>query len=153
MKRNILLLLISFFALSVFAQQRQRPSFEDFQKMKLDFIVKEMGLSSNEIDKFSPIYKEMSKERVALYAKYRENNRIKRAVHNGEQVADTTMQRVSRDDAQLQVEDAQLELKYQQKFEEILSPQQVIKWREAEQKFRDDIMSRRRNGRRGQRNH
>ena len=152
MKRNILLLLVSFLTLTVFAQQRQRPSFEDFQKTKLEFIVKEMGLSDTEIDKFSPIYKEMSSERIALYAKYRDNTRIKRAMHNGEQVADTTMQRISRDDAQLQLEDAQLEMKYQQKFEKILSPQQVMKWRDAEQKFRSDVMSRRPHNRGGHHN-
>ena len=152
MKRSILLLLISLLSFSVFAQPRQRASFEEFQKMKLDFIVKEMELNDAEIAKFTPVYKELSAERIALYAKYRDNNRIKRAMRNGEQVADSTMQRISRDDAQLQVEDAQLEIKYQEKFEAILSPQQIIKLHEAEQKFRDDIMSRRQNGRRNQRN-
>ena len=151
MRRYILILILSLITLGSYAQQHHRPSFEDFQNKKLEFIVKEMGLNDSEVAKFSPIYKELGAERTALYAKYRNNNSVKRAMRSGEQVADTTMQRVSRDDAQLQVEDAQLEQKYQQKFEEILTPQQVIKWREAEQKFRDDIMSRRQHNRERQR--
>lgn len=141
MKRIILVSLITLLNLTAFAQ-RPRPSFEEFQEKKLEFIVKEMGLNDSEVEKFSPIYKELISEKTALYSKYRGNNRIKREMREGKTVADTTMQRISRNDADLQVEDAQLEQKYQQKFEKILTPQQVCKWREAEQKFRTDIMRR-----------
>lgn len=142
MKRLFFCLLLSFLTITSFAQ-RQRPSFEQFQQMKLDFIVKEMGLSEGEIQKFEPIYKELIQERSALYRKYRANGRIKKAIRDGEQVADTTMQRISRDDAQLQIEDAQLEQEYQQKFEQVLTPQQICAWRDAEKKFRSNMMRRR----------
>ena len=142
MKRFLTIAIISLVSLSVFAQ-RHRPSFEQFQQMKLDYIVKEMGLSQSEVEKFAPIYKELIKDRSALYAKYRANGKIKREMREGKEVADTTMQRVSRDDAQLQIEDAQLEQEYQQKFETILTPQQVCSWRDAEKKFRSDVMRRR----------
>lgn len=142
MKRLFFCLLLSFLTITSFAQ-RQRASFEQFQQMKLDFIVKEMGLSEGEIQKFEPIYKELIQERSSLYRKYRANGRIKKAIRDGEQVADTTMQRISRDDAQLQIEDAQLEQEYQQKFEQVLTPQQVCAWRDAEKKFRSNMMRRR----------
>lgn len=142
MKRLFFCLLLSFLTITSFAQ-RQRASFEQFQQMKLDFIVKEMGLSEGEIQKFEPIYKELIQERSALYRKYRANGRIKKAIRDGEQVADTTMQRISRDDAQLQIEDAKLEQEYQQKFEQVLTPQQVCAWRDAEKKFRSNMMRRR----------
>lgn len=142
MKRLFFCALLSILTLTSFAQ-RQRPSFEQFQQMKLDFIVKEMGLNETETEKFAPIYKELIQERSALYRKYRANGRIKKAIRDGEQVADTTMQRISRDDAQLQIEDAQLEQEYQQKFEQVLTPQQVCEWREAEKKFRSNMMRRR----------
>lgn len=142
MKRLLLLTIIALVNLSVFAQHK-RPSFEQFQQMKLDFIVKEMGLNNNEIQKFAPLYKELIKERSALYGKYRENGKIKHAIRTGQAVADTTLQRISRDDANLQIEDAKLEQEYQQKFESILTPQQICNWREAEKKFRTDVMRRR----------
>lgn len=142
MKRLFFCLLLSFLTISSFAQ-RQHASFEQFQQMKLDFIVKEMALSEGDIQKFAPIYKELIQERSALYSKYRANGKIKKAIRNGEQVADTTMQRISRDDAQLQIEDAKLEQEYQQKFEAVLTPQQVCAWREAEKKFRGNMMRRR----------
>jgi len=142
MKRYILLSLLTILTFSTFAQ-RPRASFEQFQQMKLDFIVKEMGLSQTEIEKFAPIYKELIAEKSALYRKYRANGKIKKAIRDGEEIADTTMQRISRDDAQLQIEDAQLEQEYQQKFESVLSPQQICQWREAEKKFRSDVMRRR----------
>ena len=143
MKRLFFCLLLSFLTITSFAQQRQRPSFEQFQQMKLEFIVKEMSLSDAEVQKFEPIYKELIKERSALYRKYRANGKIKKAMREGEQVADTTMQRISRDDAQLQIEDAKLEQEYQQKFEAVLTPQQVCAWRDAEKKFRGNMMRRR----------
>lgn len=142
MKRLFFCALLSILTITSFAQ-RQRASFEQFQQMKLDFIVKEMGLSEAEIQKFAPIYKELIQERSALYRKYRANGKIKKAIRDGEQVADTTMQRISRDDAQLQIEDAQLEQEYQQKFEQVLTPQQVCSWRDAEKKFRSNMMRRR----------
>lgn len=142
MKRFFIIAIISLVSLTTFAQPK-RPSFEEFQQMKLDYIVKEMGLNENEIQKFTPLYKDLIKERSQIYSKYRNNGKIKMAMRKGEAVADSTMQRISRDDAQLQIEDAQLEQKYQQKFEQILTPQQVCKWRDAEQKFRTNIMRRR----------
>lgn len=142
MKRLFFCALLSILTISTFAQ-RQRASFEQFQQMKLDFIVKEMGLSEGDVQKFAPIYKELIQERSALYRKYHANGKIKKAIREGEQVADTTMQRISRDDAQLQIEDAQLEQEYQQKFEQVLTPQQVCSWRDAEKKFRSNMMRRR----------
>lgn len=142
MKRFFFCALLSILTISSFAQ-RQRASFEQFQQMKLDFIVKEMGLSEGDAQKFAPIYKELIQERSALYRKYHANGKIKKAIREGEQVADTTMQRISRDDAQLQIEDAQLEQEYQQKFEQVLTPQQVCSWRDAEKKFRSNMMRRR----------
>lgn len=142
MKRLFFCALLSILTISSFAQ-RQRASFEQFQQMKLDFIVKEMGLSEGDVQKFAPIYKELIQERSALYRKYHANGKIKKAIREGEQVADTTMQRISRDDAQLQIEDAQLEQEYQQKFEQVLTPQQVCSWRDAEKKFRSNMMRRR----------
>lgn len=141
MKRLFFCLLLSFLAITSFAQH-QRPSFEQFQQMKLDFIVKEMGLSEADAQKFAPIYKELIQERSSLYLKYRANGKIKRDIRKGVQVADTTLQRISRDDAQLQIEDAKLEQEYQQKFEQVLTPQQVCAWREAEKKFRGNMMRR-----------
>lgn len=142
MKRFFTIVIISLVSLTASAQ-RQRPSFEQFQQMKLDYIVKEMGLSQAEIEKFAPLYKDLIKDRSALYAKYHGNVKIKRDMRQGKEVADTTMQRISRDDAQLQIEDAQLEQEYQQKFETILTPQQVYSWRDAEKKFRSEVMRRR----------
>ena len=142
MKRLLIFTIIALVNLSVFAQHN-RPSFEQFQQMKLDYIVKEMGLSNNDVQKFAPLYKELIKERSNLYAKYRANGRIKYKIRNGETVADSTMQRISRDDATLQIEDAKLEQEYQQKFEAVLTPQQVCAWRDAEKKFRGNMMRRR----------
>lgn len=143
MKRFFLLAFISIFTISAFAQ-RQRASFEQFQQMKLDFIVKEMGLTQAEINKFAPIYKELSAEKSALYRKYRASNgAARRAMREGKELADTTMQRISREEAQLQIEDAKIEQEYQQKFEAVLTPQQIFDWREAEKKFRTEVMRRR----------
>lgn len=128
------------------ARERNREahgfSFEQFQEDKCNFIIREMELTEAEVEKFLPVYKELMKAKNALYRKYGGSHRVMRSVNEGRQVADSTMQRAAQDARQLQLEDAKLEQEYLQKFEKILTPVQIIKLQEAEQKFKNEMMQR-----------
>ena len=117
-------------------------SFEQYQQDKCDFIVKEMELSEADINKFLPTYKELLKAKSELYHKYGKSRRVMRDVREGKQVPDSIMQHASQDASQLQVEDAKLEQEYLQKFEKLLTPVQIIRLQEAEQKFKNEMMKR-----------
>lgn len=153
MKKNIMFILFAcLVSFAVSAQGRgnggprggARPefSFEQYQQNKCDFIVKEMELSEEDQGRFLPVYKELLAAKSSLYRKYGGAHRIMRSVSQGEQVPDTTMQRAVQNARQLQLEDAQLEQDYLAKFEKILTPVQVIRLQEAEQKFKNEMMKR-----------
>ena len=117
-------------------------SFEQFQEDKCNFIIKTMELSEADIERFLPTYKQLLKAKSELYHKYGESRRVMRDIREGKQVADSLMQRASHDSSQLQVEDAQLEQEYLKKFEKLLTPVQILKLQEAEQKFKNEMMKR-----------
>ncbi len=115
-------------------------SFEDYQQKKCDYIVSQLELTDEQKSTFIPAYKELLHDKSHLFHKYGDAHRIMRKVRRGEQVADTTMQRAASNVRQLQLEDAQLEQQYFQKFEKLLTPAQLIRLQEAEQKFKNDMM-------------
>ena len=117
-------------------------SFEKYQEDKCNFIIKELGLTAEETDKFLPVYRELLQAKSSLYHKYGGAHRIMRSVNEGQEVADTTMQRAVQNSRKLQLEDAKLEQDYLVKFEKILTPKQIIKLQEAEQKFKNEMMKR-----------
>ena len=120
----------------------QRPSFESFMRTKCDMVVHELGLSQKDSSRFIPIYQELLKEKAELYKKYGGGRRIRMKVDMGESVPDTTLMRVIYNNSQLQVEDAQLEHRYLLRLSGVLTPMQLYKLQNAEQKFRTSIMRR-----------
>jgi hypothetical protein len=125
----------------------QRPSFESFMRTKCDMVVHELGLSQKDSSRFIPIYQELLKEKAELYKKYGGSRRIRMKVDMGESVPDTTLMRVIYNNSQLQVEDAQLEHRYLLRLSGVLTPMQLYKLQNAEQKFRTSIMRRPQNRR------
>ncbi len=153
MKRLVLIfVLILMVPLAVMAQNDrrnadnggngQRPSFESFMRTKCDMVVSELGLSQQDSSRFIPIYQELLKEKDELYKKYSGGRRIRLQVEMGETVPDTTLMRVIYNNSLLQVEDAQLEHRYLLRLSGILTPMQLYKLQNAEQKFRTSIMRR-----------
>lgn len=117
-------------------------NFEQFLDMKCNYVVGELGLTPDESARFLPIYRELQKEKSHLYHKYTGFRQVRKAVVNGEQIADTTVMRVVRNNAQLQVEDAQLEQKYIEKLSRVLTPVQLFKLQHAQKTFTTDMMKR-----------
>lgn len=117
-------------------------SFEQYQENKCNFIIQELELSPEEVERFLPVYKQLLQEKSALYHQYGGSHRVMRSVSEGQQVPDSTMQRAAQNARKLQLEDAKLEEKYLSKFEQILKPVQIIRLQEAEQKFKNEMMKR-----------
>lgn len=117
-------------------------SFEQFQQEKCDFITQELELSEADAKKFLPVYKQLLQEKSVLYHKYGGSHRVMRLVSEGHQMPDSVMQNAAQNARQLQVEDAKLEQEYLTKFEKVLTPTQIIKLQEAEQKFKNEMMKR-----------
>lgn len=122
---------------------RQFPSFEQFMAEKICFLVKEMKLNAADSTKFISVYQELQREKGQLMMKYRGTRDVIRKIRRGETVADSLYIKVVNIDAQVQAEDAQLELKYIDRFAKVLTPKQLFDYRQAEKKFKNNLMQRR----------
>ena len=152
MRRNLILLAVLVmmpFALS--AQSPEHPrrgdkrhnfNFEEFLDMKCSTVVQTLGLNAQDSIRFVPVYRELQRAKTQLFHKYGGGRRVRRAVEAGETVADTTLMRIINNQAQLAIEDAQLEQQYIAQFARILTPLQLYRLQQAEQKFKTDMMKR-----------
>lgn len=126
--------------------QRKMPTMEEYMQMKLQHIVRELNLSEKDSAAFAPVYTQLLKEKQALMVKYGTEREIYRQLREGKQLADTTLQRITRNSVQLKMMDAQLEAQFLTRFEKVLTPSQIYNYQRAEESFRNRMMQ----GHRGQ---
>ena len=131
------------------AQQRSHggrgasaDGFDRYLHTKCDMVVHELGLSPKDSARFIPIYHELQEEKSKLYRKYGGSRRVRLAIESGQQVADSTLLRVIHNNAQLQVEDAQLEQRFMARFLSVITPLQFYRMQQAEQKFKTEMVKR-----------
>lgn len=135
---------------SLFAQgQNHKPgpnlSFEQFMAGRISFLVKEMKLNEKDSVQFVKVYNEMMAEKGQLMRKYRGGRELYHKLFTGQNVPDSLYTKVVMANAKLQLEDAQLEMTYLEKFSKILTPRQLFDYQSGERKFRSDMMQRPRN--------
>lgn len=121
---------------------QQHFDFEEYLKRKCDAVVAEMGLTPQETERFVPLYRELQKKKGELFRKYGGSRRVRHMIEQGQEVADTTLLRVVNNQAKLLAEDAQLEQSYVERFSKVLTPLQLYKLQQAEQKFKTEMMKR-----------
>lgn len=130
----------------------QRPSIEQFNQQKCQYVVRHLGLSAADSLRFVPIYQEQLKKKGDLMRRYAADRATMHALRQHQQVADTTLQRINRQQADWKVEDAKLEQAFLIQLEQVLSPAQIYNYVQVEQKFKNEMMGRyqQRNQHRGQ---
>lgn len=127
-------------------RRHKMPTMEEFMQMKLKHTVKELNLSEMDSAEFAPLYTQMLKDKRALMEKYGTERELLKQLRQGKQLADTTLQRITRNSAQLKVEDAQLEQQFLQRLEKVLTPAQIYNYQRAEENFRSRMMAGHRGG-------
>lgn len=121
---------------------QSRMSFEQFMAGRISFLVKEMKLSTNDSVQFVSIYNEMMTEKGQLMRKYRGGRELMHKLFSGQNVPDSLYTNFVMNNAKLQLEDAQLEMKYLERLSKILTPRQLFDYQSGERKFRDNMMQR-----------
>ena len=117
-------------------------SFEQFMSGRIGFLVAEMKLNSEDSAKFVKLYNEMMAEKGQLMRKYRGGRELYHKLFTGQNVPDSLYTNVVMNNAKLQLEDAQLEMNYLEKFSKILTPRQLFDYQSAERKFKSTLMQR-----------
>lgn len=141
MKKYILLLLVCIFALPLTAladgnkggNKDPKQMWKELQEFKLKFLAQEMDLDDNLKEPFFNLYNQMSEEKWKVFRKIREQEK---ALKKKENPTDEDYVALNKAMTSAKEQDAAIDKKYDEKFAKILSAKQIVKMKNAEEKFR-----------------
>lgn len=142
--RRILLLVAFVFALAVpsFAQhkvhdkQKHEQMMKEINDFRLKFLAQEMDLKGDQQKQFFDLYNNMMEERKAVFSEMRA---LEEKVRNDKNASDEDYMALNEAMTSSKEKMALIEKKYDAKFATFLSPKQILKMKEAEEKFRQKM--------------
>lgn len=153
MKNILCIAFFSIWAIGLTAQP-QRKSFERIHAAKVAYITDRLQLSSEQSQRFWPVFNEFESERMAIRRKYHHHSEMEenfdRKGSKQEKIEDEDHYKQSIDDnLDLQQEELDLKRKYKDEFLKILSAQQLSMLFKTEKEFRQLLIQRLREKRGG----
>ncbi len=125
-------------------QQRGRAAFEQVEAEKIAFFTRFMELTSPEAKTFWPLYEDFQSEKEQIM---RERHSLsRRFAGNYENVTDDEAKDIADRYIELRVKEAGLSEKYHEKFMSVLPPGKVMRFYQAENEFRMQLLRRVRGG-------
>jgi hypothetical protein len=149
MLKNILILLILSCTLSLAGQQAQqrREAFEQVEAEKIAFFTRYMELTTAEARDFWPVYDELQNHKNQLL---RERQMLSRHfARNHEKLPERELIDIADRYVELQVKEAGLTSEYHNKLKTILPPEKIMRFYQAENEFRMQLLRRVRAGGQG----
>ena len=141
MKRSlIILVLLSSFSM-MFAQQnndreKRKEEFEKFNAKRMEYISKEMNLTTEQSKVFWPICNELQQKKFQLNRELREEIRkVIQKEQSGSKPADDSYEKIVKLSADVKIKEAHLEKEYIEKFKAVVSAEQIFKYQHAELLF------------------
>jgi hypothetical protein len=141
MRRGIIILM----ALMVFPIMRvssqnpdqdpnQKPGLEKLNAYKIAFFTRRLNLTSQEAERFWPVYNEFQDRRIAIQT---ERQKLNRYINQNElNMSEKEMIEAGDKHIALQVQEAALAQEFHKRFREILSPAKVLRLYQAENQYR-----------------
>lgn len=127
-------------SLEAFAQSENRHNKFDkeaFLARRNAYITAEVGLTPEEAASFIPLCNELQQKMFDLS---RECSRLSREIRQNKNATDAEYTKVLDQCVEVNLKQAQLEKEYYKRFKDILSPQKLLKYRNAESKFAREFM-------------
>ena len=127
MKHKILSILILVLAMiqPVFAQEgKGRPDFEKFKAMKIAFFTERLKLTTDEAEKFWPVFNEFDMKKDELRHESRKLH--KNFMENLETISDEEADKILADQIVLQKKEQALDQEYHEKFKKVLSSKKLM---------------------------
>ena len=142
MKRILILLAIIGLTNVVFAQNdkpegKKRFDIENFKAQKMAYLIREVGITPEESAELFPLYNEMTVKRFKLKM---EAKRTAKSVFQNASASDADCLKAIDEVLNSEVEIANLEKTYYQKFKKILSPQKLLKLKRADMQFAQEVI-------------
>jgi hypothetical protein len=139
MKTKIFIIALFLFSLTGIAQRHFDPqTLELIKTKKIAFMTEQIGLTSQEAEKFWPVYNELEKERYLLMDKKSELEQMSESPKPGMKEAD--YRKLAIEIAAAHAKEGRLMEEYNLKFLNILPAEKVVKIYRAEGKFRTSLM-------------
>jgi hypothetical protein len=123
----------------------QNPNLEKLNTYKIAFFTKRLNLTSQEAEKFWPVYNEFQNKRNQIQL---ERQALNKNINQNElNMSEKEMIDAGDKVISLQVQEASLAQEYHKKFREILSPVKVVKLYQAENQYRQLLLNELQNNR------
>ncbi|HWR99818.1 MAG TPA: hypothetical protein VN249_04335 [Prolixibacteraceae bacterium] len=137
--RTILIAVLTLFcSLQLSAQRHMDPKMiEVIKAKKVAFITEQVGLTSQEGEKFWPVYNQLEKERLALMDHKRG---LEESTEDKSAKTEEYYRKLSNEIVQIYVKEGKLIEEYNSRFLSILPAEKVVKLYRSERKFRSYLM-------------
>lgn len=110
---------------------------EAFEAKRNAFITAEVGLTPEEAEIFIPLCNEL---RQKLFEAGRQNRKLARQILKKEHPTDEEYLQLIDTSLAVEMQEAQIEKDYYEKFKKVISPEKLFKYRQAEMKFARNFM-------------
>lgn len=148
MNKSLLIMLASLLlASTVFAQQGQRgrQEYQQVEAEKIAFFTRTLELSSTEAREFWPVYDDFQNRRNAII---REKHILSKSfAENYNNMAAGEAGKIADQYINLQVKETDLAVEFHEKFKNVLPPDKVMRFYQAENEFKMQLLRRIRGGR------
>ncbi len=137
---HISLMLIIALSFSLTANSQRHHHLEKIQAERVSFITSKLDLTSEEAEKFWPVYNEFDKKRNNLLLERRDI--ISRFNEKREELSSSEITEMVDSLVELRMKDAQLGMEYHEKLKDIISAERVMLLYLAEDEFRGRLLRR-----------
>ena len=117
----------------------------EVHEFKLKFLAQEMELREDQQKQFFELYNQMTEEKAKVF---RETRALEKKITGSANVSDAEYEQVSKAITAAKEKDADIDKRYDEKLRQFLSPKQIFKMKEAEEKFRKKMHEMRHNKKR-----
>lgn len=138
--QTILSFILLFSSISVFAQNRPDRDkwLAEMREYKHEFIAKELDLTKEQQREFFPLYDSMEDEIERVNSETRE---IEGRLNENEGASDLELENGARTVFEQKRAEGQIEMTYFEKFKEILNPRQMLKLKNTERKWQQQLFN------------
>lgn len=135
-KALIIFLILIFPAITLSAQ---RPNMERLNSYKIGFFTKKLNLTPTEAEKFWPVYNEYQKQKNLIQQE--KISLIRNFNQNGNSLSDSQLTEIGDKLVSAVVQESSLAVTFHKKLKEVLPPEKVIRFYQAENQFKAQLLN------------
>lgn len=141
MKRLLITMVLALALLPQAWAQKGRPSREEIQQKKREYLTQELSLSEKEANDLMPILNELDAQRFVLW---KDVHQLRHKLRDGaDKLSETELKTLFEQSLDLQVKEAELEREYYKKCQKVLGLKKLVHLDRANKQFARHFFQRR----------